>query len=141
MPLSSPSAPPYGRPVDSGERETDRPATFIVERYWPGIDEAGLRAALPRLDGAVHFLAGEGFSLANLGSILMPADEVVFSLISARSESVVRRANELAGLPVDRVSAAITVFPPADGIIEPALEGNENASSKSDVGGTRHTSG
>jgi hypothetical protein len=127
--------------VDSGDRETDRLATFIVERYWPGIDEAGLRAALPRLDCAVHVLAGEGLRLENLGSILMPVDQVVFSLIAARSESVVRRANELAGLPVDRVSAAITVFPPADGTIEPALEGNENASNRSDVGGARHTSG
>ena len=103
--------------MDSGDRETDRLATFIVERYWPGIDEGGLRAALPRLDGVVHVLAAEGLRLENLGSILMPVDQVVFSLISARSESVVRRANELAGLPVDRVSAAITVFPPAEGII------------------------
>ncbi len=127
--------------MDSRDRETDRLATFIVERYWPGIDEAGLRAALPRLDDAVHFLAGEGFSLANLGSILMPVDQVVFSLFLACSESVVRRANELAGLRVDRVSAAITLFPPAHRPIKPALEGDEIASSRSDVGGTRRTSG
>ena len=48
--------------------------------------------------------------MEHLGSILMPADQVVFSLIAARDESVVRRVNERAGLPTDRIAEAIALL-------------------------------
>jgi hypothetical protein len=93
----------------------DRPSgpdaleSFLVERYWPGIDLAGLRSVISRLDAAADAMAAEGVRVQHLGSILMPVDEVVFSLIAAPDESVVRDVNARAGLPVDRITAAITV--------------------------------
>ncbi len=82
--------------------------TFLVERYWPGIDEAGLRAALPRLEREAWAMRAEGRPVAHLGSVLMSADQVVFSLLRASSEAAVREANTRAGLPLDRVAAVVT---------------------------------
>lgn len=89
------------------------PATFLVERYWPGIDLGRLRALLPRLDAAARTMTAEGTPVEHIGSILMPVDEVVFSLITAGDETAVRRVNERAGLPVDRIATAIPLLTPA----------------------------
>src|SRR5262245_62758782 len=83
--------------------------TYLVERYWPGIDLAGLRVGIGRLDAVAEAMTVEGTSVRHLGSILMPIDEVVFSLIAAADESVVRDVNARARLPVDRITAAITL--------------------------------
>jgi len=91
-----------------GQRR-DQLETFLVERYWPDVDLAGLRAAEPRLDAAATTLTAEGRRVAYLGSILMPADQVVFSLVAAEDESVVRQLNERAGLPADRIARAIAL--------------------------------
>ena len=88
---------------------TDALATFLVERYWPGIDLATLRPVLGRLDAAAEAMRAEGAPVEHVGSILMPVDEVVFSLIAARDESLVREVNERAGLPVDRITVAISL--------------------------------
>jgi hypothetical protein len=86
----------------------DRPLeTFLVERYWPGVDLATLRAALPRLEAAALAMTAAGDRVEHVGSILMPADEVVFSLIAAGDEALVRQLNERAELPADRIAEAI----------------------------------
>jgi hypothetical protein len=93
----------------------DRPAapavleTFLVERYWPDIDLESLSVVLRRLDAAAAAMTAEGRPVQHLGSILMPIDEVVFSLITAGDESLVREVNARADLPVDRIAAAISV--------------------------------
>ncbi len=89
------------------------PATFLVERYWPGIDLGRLRTLLPKLDAAARTMTAEGTPVEHIGSILMPIDEVVFSLIAATDEGVVRRVNERAGLPVDRIATAVALLTPA----------------------------
>jgi len=86
-------------------------ATWLVERYWPGIDLGRLRAVLPRLDEAAEAMTAEGSPVEHLGSILMPVDQVVFSLFAAADELLVRRLNERADLPVDRISAAVPLLP------------------------------
>ena len=95
-------------------------ATFLVERYWPGIDLATLRPVLERLDAVARAMTADGTPVEHVGSILMPVDEVVVSLISARDEALVRELNERAELPVDRITVAIslatTVPGPAGGV-------------------------
>ena len=86
--------------------------TFLVERYWPDVDLATLRVALVRLDAEASAMNGAGARVAHVGSILMPADQVVFSLIVATDEAVVRAVNERSGLPVDRIARAITLLRP-----------------------------
>ena len=83
--------------------------TFLVERYWPGVDEAMARKVVSSLEGAALEMTAEGTPVEHVGSILMPADQVVFSLIAAADETVARQLNERADLPVDRIAAAITL--------------------------------
>jgi hypothetical protein len=73
---------------------------YLVERYWPGIDDASLDAALRRLESA----ARDAGPIEHLGSFLVEADQVVFSVMRARSETLVREVNERARMPVDRVA-------------------------------------
>ena len=94
------------RPIGSEPLET-----WLVERYWPGIDAAGLAIVSQRLEDAAASLTAQGTRVKHVGSILMPVDEVVFTLIAAGSESLVREVNALAGLPFDRVAVAILLIP------------------------------
>jgi hypothetical protein len=90
--------------------EPDPIETFLVERYWPDIDLAQLQAAMPRLEAAMGAMAAVGQHVTHLGSILMPADQVVFSLFAADDESVIRELNDRAALPADRIARAITLI-------------------------------
>jgi hypothetical protein len=98
---------------------TDQGSTFLVERYWPGIDESRLRAVLPDLERAARDMRAEGQSVEHVGSILMPADQVVFTLIAAPSESVVREVNERADLRIDRIALVIQVEPEPMEVVKP----------------------
>ena len=80
---------------------------FLVERYWPGIDEPGARAVVSSLEAAARSMSAEGTVVEHLGSILMPADQVVFSLIGPGDEDAVRALNARAEAPLDRSAAAI----------------------------------
>ena len=85
-------------------------ATFLVERYWPGVDLSTLRGALPRLEALERAMTAEGTPVEHVGSILMPVDGVVFSLFAAGDEALVRELNERAELPVDRIAEAIALM-------------------------------
>ena len=92
------------RPVEPGM------TTFLVERYWPGVDLDGLRAAIPKLEAASAAMRESGRSVGHVGSILMPDDEVVFSLFTADDVSAVSELNQRAGLPADRTAKAIALL-------------------------------
>jgi hypothetical protein len=77
---------------------------FLVERYWTGVNEALLEACLPRLDRVAREMTSEGHTVEHLGSYLMAGDEVVFSIMRATSEPLIREANERAELPFDRIA-------------------------------------
>jgi len=93
--------------------------TFLVERYWPGIDLAQLRDILPRLESAARAMTATGSRVEHVGSILMPADQVVFTLIAAPSESVVREVNQRADLRIDRIAVVIQVEPEPMEVVKP----------------------
>jgi hypothetical protein len=89
-----PDAPPESR-------------TFLVERYWPDIDEARARALAASLEQAARTMAAEGIPVEHVGSILMPRDRVVFSLIAATDEASARQLTARVGAPADRIAMAI----------------------------------
>ena len=60
-------------------------------------------------------MTAEGRRVEHVGSILMPVDQVVFSLIAAGDESLVRQLNERADLPADRIARAIAL--PGGGVM------------------------
>ena len=81
--------------------------TFLVERYWPDIDEARARALAASLEHEARSMAVEGIAVEHVGSILMPRDRVVFSLIAATDEASARQLTARVGAPADRIATAI----------------------------------
>ena len=95
--------------MDRDVVDPPRTRTFLVERYWPGIDEAAARTVVSNLEREARAMTAEGTPVEHVGSILMPADQVVFSLIEAADEHVARRVNERADAPLDRIATAIAL--------------------------------
>lgn len=83
--------------------------TFLLERYWPDIDEDRVRALACSLDQTARAMAAEGVVVEHLESILMPRDQVVFSLIAADDEAAARQLTARVGAPADRITLAIQV--------------------------------
>ena len=54
-------------------------------------------------------MRSEGREVEYIGSILMPVDQVVFTLVAAGDEREIRQLNERAGLPADRIAKAIAL--------------------------------
>lgn len=82
--------------------------TYLVERYWPGVTSELLLEALNRGRQAMEQMRAEGTSVRCVTSILIPGEEVVFSVYEGPSVAAVRQLNERAGIPVSRIVAAIT---------------------------------
>jgi thioesterase domain-containing protein len=86
----------------------EEPTTYLVECFWPGIDERQHAAAANRAQAAALQLRREGEEIEFLGSILIPGDETVFCFFKGR-EPDVRGASERAGLPFERLLAAVRI--------------------------------
>jgi hypothetical protein len=84
--------------------------TYLVERYWPGVTEEVLTAALERATSG----RGRG-RLRHIHSVLVPSDEVVFSVFQAASAADVELANRLADAPFERVVEAVGLGLSPDG--------------------------
>ena len=81
---------------------------YLVERYWPGVTCELLRDALSR-GRQVEQLSTEETPVHHVISILIPDEEVVFSLYEGQSTFAVRQHNERSAIPVSRIVAAITM--------------------------------
>ncbi len=86
---------------------------YVVERYVPGLCRSGLLAALARLREATRELRNEGAPVRYLGSTIVLEDEACFCQFEGPSEAAVAEANRRAGVPFDRIVAAIAVLPAA----------------------------
>jgi hypothetical protein len=86
-----------------------QPRTFLVERYWPDIDEPRARALARSLDQTARAMTAEGVLVEHVGSILMPRDRVVFSLVAAADEASARQLTARVGAPADRIAVAISL--------------------------------
>jgi hypothetical protein len=84
-------------------------AAYLVERYWPGVTSELLLEALNRGRRVMEQMRAEGTPLRDVTSILIPAEEVVFSVYEGQSAAAVRQLNERAGIPVSRIVEAIAV--------------------------------
>jgi len=82
--------------------------TFLVEHYRPGLgaDELGRLVACVR--NTVAGLEREGKPLRFLRSTIVPRDESFLCVLEAPSEHLIREAYARAGIPFERISAAIT---------------------------------
>jgi len=91
-----------------GPTDAARPVrTFLVERYWPSVDEDTARGLAASLGKAARTMAAEGNPVEHVVSILMPRDQVTFSLIQASDEASARQLTARAGASIDRIAIAI----------------------------------
>lgn len=85
--------------------------TYLVECFWPGATREVIKAALERAHESALARCREGCAVTFAGSLLVPADEVVFFQFMAASEADVIRTARAAELPFDRVSASLWLEP------------------------------
>ena len=80
------------------------PATgsYVAECFWAGVSKSSVRDLDERADASVAELSRRGADVRYLGSIFMPADEIVLCLFEG-SVDAVRQAIELAQIPFERV--------------------------------------
>jgi hypothetical protein len=88
---------------------------FVVERYLPGLDQERLVGLLGTLGRVTQDLRAEGTAVRYLGSTIVPGDEACFCQFDGASEAAVAEANERAGVPFDRIVAAVAVPVTEDG--------------------------
>jgi hypothetical protein len=83
--------------------------TYLVERYWPGVTSELLQEALQRGVQVMERMRAEGMPVRDVTSILVPVEQVVFSVYEGPSAAVVRELNDRADIPVSRIVEAIPV--------------------------------
>ena len=77
---------------------------YVVERYLPGVSRDELERQLEQLAELTR-----GTPVAYLGSTIVLEDEACFCQFEAASEEAVAEANRRAGMPFDRIVAAVAV--------------------------------
>jgi hypothetical protein len=101
-----------GEEIDELLRGPDAGPLFLLESYWPGVSAARTAAADIETVRAFGELGADRPATRHLGSILVPADELLLRLFAGGSAELITAANERAGVPVERV-VEILVLPPA----------------------------
>jgi Protein of unknown function (DUF4242) len=77
---------------------------YVVERYLPGLNQGALETSLERLREVT-----QGTPVTYLGSMIVPTDEACFCQFDGPSEEAIAEANRRAGVPFDRIVAAVAV--------------------------------
>ena len=84
-------------------------ATYMVERYLPGVPLDELSAAIGRARRVAEDMTRAGIEVRHLLSTLVPAEEAMVCLFDAASADAIVEVNRRAGLPFDRVVAALVL--------------------------------
>jgi uncharacterized protein DUF4242 len=83
---------------------------YVVERYLPGLHRSDLLRGLLRLEQGSEE-GNRGANVRYLGSTIVLRDEACFCQFEGPSLDAVAEVNRQAGLPFDRIVAAVTVNP------------------------------
>jgi hypothetical protein len=97
--------------------------TYLVECYWPGVNEQLLTRAVERLTSgpSCHFHA-----VCWLSSILIPDDEIVLHVAEGSSADAVRASALQAGVPTERIVSCVhIVSPPGQAQVGLAVQSGE----------------
>jgi Protein of unknown function (DUF4242) len=87
-------------------------STYLVECYWPGVDELRLGEVVERLMVASP---GQRGDVGWVSSVLIPEDEIVLCLATGPSAEAIRATAQRAGLPAERVVPCVQVRPLGNG--------------------------
>ena len=80
---------------------------YLVEQYSPGLSVDELTSCAARVHDTAIVMSNEGKAVHYLRSTIVPADEALLCVFEANSEELVREVYARAGLPFERLSAAI----------------------------------
>jgi hypothetical protein len=81
--------------------------TYLVECYWPGVDQHTLDQTVERLSSTPRELRGR---VEWVNAVLVPDDEIVLCLADGPSVEAVRTSAQRAGLPAERVVPCLHVI-------------------------------
>jgi hypothetical protein len=96
----------------AGRAQQTRQA-FLIEHYRPGFRADELSQGAARIREAVAELERDGKPVRYVRSTIVPGDEFFLCIVEASSEQLVREACARAGVPFERVSAAVTEEDPS----------------------------
>ena len=85
--------------------------TYAAERYLPGITPEQLLDAARRAKAAAAEMTAAGTPVSYLRSTFLPGDQTCYCLFEGPSERAVAQANDKAGIPYERIVAAVHVAP------------------------------
>ena len=74
---------------------------YAAKCYWPGVTQTDLQQLSERAGRAG--LAGDGNTVAYLGSLLFAADDLVLCLFQGPSRAAVIQASDRLGIPCERL--------------------------------------
>jgi len=92
--------------VNAADRPTRPVATFLVERYWPGVTVELFIDAVRRIDEVVARLRREGAAIRTVASTHVPDDEAAYWVVDASAVELVERVFRQAEISVDRRSTS-----------------------------------
>ena len=85
------------------------PRTFLIERFWPGVTPVLAEEVARRLTQAAAGFHREDRQVRHVGSVLLPTDEVMVSVVEAPAPELVRGVAARAGHAADRITESITI--------------------------------
>jgi len=95
-------------------RDPDCPGkVFLVERYLPAAAAGGLPSSVARVAQlcALSAESGSASRVQYLHSAYLPAEDTCFCLFRAVSVEAVRALNDEASFALDRIAAAVQLYP------------------------------
>jgi hypothetical protein len=81
---------------------------YLVEWYRPELIDDQFNTALALLGDCVIAMTSEGTPVRVLQTVTVPSDQVVFGVIEAGSEAIVAELCRRAGVPAERLTAAVS---------------------------------
>lgn len=83
--------------------------SYLVESYWPGVNESRVLAITRRARQAAVALSSQGTEIRYRTALLVTEDEVAFCLFDAGSAATVAEACRQAQLPFDRIKQVLQI--------------------------------
>ena len=103
-------------------RDPDRPSSvFLVERYLPTAAAGNLASSVARVARlcALSAESGSASKVQYLHSAYLPAEDTCFCLFRAATAEAVRALNDEASFALDRIAAAVQLYPVSPAPDEP----------------------
>jgi hypothetical protein len=95
-------------------RDSDSPSSvFLVERYLPADAARYLASSVARAAQlcTLSVESGSASRVQYLHSVYLPAEDTCFCLFRAATAEVIRTLNDEAGFALDRIAAAVQLYP------------------------------